>query len=294
MRTTKPPQNLSKSQKFSRLQFIESVLKTQGNITTAFVCQKFGVSDQTARTDLATLEKQGLCQKTYGGAVSSFGQVRDVITPFGANMTDVASTTHVLKNQVISRFPEIFRAATSTFLPGDAFLLNLFGNPEDLFPPNSAIYTNSIDYASHHANNTAYRVVLLPGAVNITTSITDGATLEDYMRAFAKISCAIFSINYIDNQTRTVGFESELYGRIAQEMIQTKNARHIIFIATPDLHEGNPSFHYLQVAPQSIDLLILTTPNIKLGDPPPVEWARRIVSVQIDQGSTSHDKGETP
>jgi len=52
-----------------RQALIKSVLHIEGYISTASICKKFDVSDQTARNDLAELEKQGICKKGHGGAV---------------------------------------------------------------------------------------------------------------------------------------------------------------------------------------------------------------------------------
>lgn len=287
MKNIESAPNRPKSRKFSRLQFIESILKSKGNISTTFICQKFGISDQTARMDLATLEKQGLCRKTYGGAVTSPTQVQDTIVPFASNKATFASANRIIKNQVVSQYPELFQTAATIFLPGDSILLDLFESPDNVFPSNSVIYTNSILYARHHAQKSAYRVVLLPGEVDQAAAITGGAVLEDYLRTFAKISCALFTINYIDSEDMTVGFGSELYGRIAQHMIQQNKARHVIFITTPDTDDKQPSFHYLRVAPKSIDLLIQPAQDKRPAKSLANKWARRTISIQIGNFETN-------
>lgn len=52
-----------------RLQQIASVLKERGKLTVAEIADTYSVSAESARRDLARLEKPGLCQRTHGGAI---------------------------------------------------------------------------------------------------------------------------------------------------------------------------------------------------------------------------------
>jgi DeoR family transcriptional regulator, fructose operon transcriptional repressor len=52
-----------------RQQGILGHLAKNGNVSVSDLCQLFNVSEMTIRRDLADLEKQGLLQRTYGGAV---------------------------------------------------------------------------------------------------------------------------------------------------------------------------------------------------------------------------------
>ncbi len=52
-----------------RLQQIASALKEKGTITIAEIAETYGISAESARRDLRSLEKAGLCQRTHGGAI---------------------------------------------------------------------------------------------------------------------------------------------------------------------------------------------------------------------------------
>lgn len=54
-----------------RQQAIISHLAKKGNVSVSELCQMFNVSEMTIRRDLVDLEKQGLLQRTYGGAIAT-------------------------------------------------------------------------------------------------------------------------------------------------------------------------------------------------------------------------------
>jgi len=55
--------------KFERHREIVACLDGRGSASVAELAQRFGVSEVTIRKDLAELEREGLLQRTYGGAV---------------------------------------------------------------------------------------------------------------------------------------------------------------------------------------------------------------------------------
>lgn len=46
-------------------------LRLDGKVTIAEITQKYGISDESARRDLRLLEKQGMCKRTHGGAITA-------------------------------------------------------------------------------------------------------------------------------------------------------------------------------------------------------------------------------
>ncbi|MBQ7726114.1 MAG: DeoR/GlpR transcriptional regulator, partial [Clostridia bacterium] len=52
---------------------ILQVLKEQNKVLVTELCKIFSVSQATIRTDLNALEKQGLLQRTHGGAIIHVG-----------------------------------------------------------------------------------------------------------------------------------------------------------------------------------------------------------------------------
>ena len=52
-----------------RHQEITETLRQNGKISIEEITQKYGISDESARRDLRSLEKQGICRRTHGGAI---------------------------------------------------------------------------------------------------------------------------------------------------------------------------------------------------------------------------------
>lgn len=49
---------------------IARIVATEGSVRVANLCRQFGVTEETIRRDLEILEKEGVLERTYGGAVS--------------------------------------------------------------------------------------------------------------------------------------------------------------------------------------------------------------------------------
>ena len=45
-----------------------------GSITITEICERFGVSEMTARRDLKELDRQGLLRRVHGGAIASMAR----------------------------------------------------------------------------------------------------------------------------------------------------------------------------------------------------------------------------
>ena len=241
-------QKLAKSHnKMERQAFIKSVLHIEGYISTASICKKFDVSDQTARTDLAELEKQGICKKRHGGAVSFYRTAKEwpeeIVTS--------------IQNGLIERKNALFGKTTTVFLPGDPLLLSLAQNLGQLFEKDTIIFTDSIDLAKRNADKGGCETILLPGRVDSKTGRTKGRVLENFIRAQKiKISTAVFRINQLDLEQTVVGFSNRLDGIIAEEMFFNNRAEKVILISTADVLKEKKPFHSLKIAKQKIRYLI--------------------------------------
>src|SRR5262245_43879530 len=60
-------------------QIVEIVME-RGSITILEICERFGVSEMTARRDLKELDRQGLLRRVHGGAIA--GLARSYEPPF--------------------------------------------------------------------------------------------------------------------------------------------------------------------------------------------------------------------
>lgn len=55
--------------KEERQREIARIIQESGGVTIAELAQRYGVSEESLRRDLRALERQGLCQRTHGGAI---------------------------------------------------------------------------------------------------------------------------------------------------------------------------------------------------------------------------------
>lgn len=230
-----------------RQAFIKSTLHTAGYISTASICKNFNVSDQTARTDLAELEKQNICKKGHGGAVS-FNRTAQ-------KWPDEIVTS--IQNRLIEKRDALFGKTASVFLPGDPLLLSLAQDMGQLFEKDTIIFTDSIDLAKRNADQGCREAILLPGQVDSKTNRTKGRELENFIRALNRtISTAVFRINRLDLEQTVVGFSHSLDRIIAEEMFFNNRAEAVILISTADvLKEKKPS-HSLKLGKQKIHFLL--------------------------------------
>ena len=57
--------------KHDRLRVMKELMLKKREVTTAELCDTFGVSIETIRRDLNVLEREGVIRKVYGGAVGA-------------------------------------------------------------------------------------------------------------------------------------------------------------------------------------------------------------------------------
>ena len=53
-------------------------LNLEGKVIVSILANEFGVSEETIRRDIEKLEQDGLATKTYGGAISTSSQTKDL------------------------------------------------------------------------------------------------------------------------------------------------------------------------------------------------------------------------
>ena len=70
-----------------RYDIILSMLKTQRSVTVSDLMERFGVSIETVRRDLAELERRGALERVHGGAVASRDGMRG-LNPLSERMTE--------------------------------------------------------------------------------------------------------------------------------------------------------------------------------------------------------------
>jgi DeoR/GlpR family transcriptional regulator of sugar metabolism len=94
-----------------RLERIAETIRKNGVVSIAGLSERLGVSETTIRRDLTKLERQGLVQRTYGGALAL--QVSSLDAPF-----DLHKQHHIAEKRAIAR------VAASLIAPGETIILD--------------------------------------------------------------------------------------------------------------------------------------------------------------------------
>ena len=237
--------------KIERQVFIQSALKIEGFVSISSVCEKFAVSDQTVRNDLEELQKQGICKKSYGGAVPCDIKDGSDSVPWPTEIIDA------IKSGLVKNSSALFGRTATVFLPGDSFFLSFVQNFGEIFEKDTVFYTDSIALAKQNSELNAHETILLPGRVDPKTGRTKGRELEKFIRSLKiKLSTVVFRINHIDVKHKEVGFDNMLDRIIYEEMIKTKKAKEVILISTADVLKEKRPFHSLEIAEQEVHFLI--------------------------------------
>ncbi len=260
--------------KMERQAFIKSALHIDGYISTASICKKFDVSDQTVRTDLAELEKQGICKKGRGGAV-----------PFDRTAKEwPEEIVTSIQNGLLKRKNALFGKTTTVFLPGDPLLLSLAQNLGQLFEKDTIIFTDSIDLAKRNTDQGGHETILLPGKVDLQTGRTHGRELEKFLKTSNTIiSTALFRINHIDVEQKSVGFSNRLDGLIAEEMMTNNIAEEIILLSMADVFKENRPFHRLKLGEPKIRFLVQAVYKDAKGLSETSKIAQKYIHIEVDR-----------
>jgi len=264
--------------KIERQIFIQSALKIEGFVSISSVCEKFEVSDQTVRNDLAELQKQGICKKSYGGAVPC--DIKD-----GSDSVQwPEEIVDAIKSGLVNNSNALFGRTATVFLPGDSFFLSFMQNFGEIFEKETVFYTDSIALAKHNSELNAHETILLPGRVDPKTERTHGRELEKFLKTSNTIiSTALFRINHIDVEQKNVGFSNRLDGIIAEEMMTNNIAKEIILLSMADVFKENRPFHRLKLREPKIRFLVQAVYKDAKGLSETSKIAQKYIHIEVDR-----------
>jgi DeoR/GlpR family transcriptional regulator of sugar metabolism len=158
-----------------RRQAILAALEDAGQLSVADLCERFGVSEVTIRTDLRALSQQGLLQRTRGGTLASH------ILPelsFGVRQQQRAQIKTC-----------IGQAAADLVNPGDAIAIDASTTALAITPwlrklPELTVVTNSLKVAMSLLNAPHIQVIMPGGALRRESislvGLGQDAFLDDY------------------------------------------------------------------------------------------------------------------
>lgn len=223
-----------------RLMAIVERLKEQKRISVEEICQLFGVSRDTARRDLVSLEEQGTIIRTRGGAL--LPQFHEQIKPY---------------NQRLETFSEekrkIGQVGASLIRSGDYILLDASTTVQacaEAITTSCTVVTNSIHQATLLASNpSSIHVHLLGGILEKEHFFLYGPSVKESLSHFF-VDRAFLGVVGISEHGFTVAHEGD--GAVMKEMI--KQAKQVIILA--DASKFNQTSFYRFAGFEDIDLLI--------------------------------------
>lgn len=179
----------SRRNPIARRRILKRELAVRGSVSVAELSDLLGASAVTIRRDLAALEREGVAQRSYGGAAMRAGRPAE-------EALAVRTHKHVEEKRAVAR------AALTLVKPGDTLFLNdgstvlalareLAATDLELF-----IVTSAVNVAHVLIENPRITVCLLGGFVRRTSLATGGPFAESMVEQFnadlALLSCDAF------------------------------------------------------------------------------------------------------
>ncbi len=156
-----------------RRQQISALVRERGSVQVAPLATRFGVSMQTIRKDLHYLEKRGVAERSYGGAISA-----DAVNVVAEPPLETKRASHIDEKARIGAL------AASMVQPGDSIVLDSgtttlqiahhLPDDEDI-----TVLTNDLDILCALARKERIRVVMLGGALRRRNRAFYGAQTEN-------------------------------------------------------------------------------------------------------------------
>ncbi len=203
-----------------RQRAIVSVLRQAGHVTVADLCQRFGVSPNTVRRDLRSLERSGFVAVVYGGAVSV--EPADTEIPFPNRQTSSVSEKMLIGTRAAQLVGDneaiILDAGTTTHEIAKALR-----SRRDI-----TVITNALNIAQELADCAGILTIVTGGVVRGKSNCLIGETAERTLSEW-HVDKAFISTGGVDMEaglTNPNPFEAP----IKQAMI--KAARQVILVAT--------------------------------------------------------------
>jgi len=209
---------------------IANLIQRQGKISIPEIVDRYGISDESARRDLRILEKNGLCKRTRGGAIS-LSQV-SVRPPVNRDFD---------KMQIFDTYREIAKKAAEFIRENDIVYLTggSFGYIILEFLPRQFHYTlvvNNVDLANRLRIFTNIDTYLAGGKMRQSGSLVDSMA-TDFVKRLHFDRCFITGSGF----TASFGFSNGTDETAAFQRAVIENSREAILLM-PSVKIGVDSF----------------------------------------------------
>lgn len=197
---------------------ILSRLKAAGSITVSELSVLYNVSEETIRRDLSRLEREGLLEKTYGGAYIKDGMHREV--PF--SLRNVAHVEE--KEQIGRRGAELIENGDTIFIDASTTALHVgqaINGKENLI-----VITNALAAAYRLAEETDAKVICIGGTLRKTSLTAVGRFAENAIKNYYADK-AFFSCDGVDRENGITD-ANENEAEVRKAMLQQAKKRILV------------------------------------------------------------------
>ena len=201
-----------------RQEKIAQMVQSQGFLTIEFLADQFGVTPQTIRRDINTLEKEGLLRRYHGGAG---------MTPSTENVAYTKrKVLHLREKQQIAKM-------VAARIPDHASLfINIGTTTEEIARALCShrglrVITNNLNVATIISNNSQFEVIVAGGMVRHRDGGIIGPLTIDFIQQF-RVDFGIIGISGIDMDGTLLDFD---YREVRAARAIIDNSRKV-FLAT--------------------------------------------------------------
>ena len=158
------------------------------------ICERFGVSIETVRRDLADLEKEGVIRRKYGGAVFNDNtSAPNPMPPYASRTIYDNAEKNNIAREIIKHIEDNTTLAldSGTTIFQLARLLNQRSNLN--------IITNDLRIAIEVGEHTDHKIYLIGGLLRRDDLITGGFIAQEFLENFSHIDTAVIAADgFID------------------------------------------------------------------------------------------------
>jgi len=204
-----------------RHQAIAGLMRERGRISVADLAERFGVTGETARRDLAALERAGLLRRVHGGAVAT--TALSMIEPGVAERDSTrAEQKGNIAKAAVALLPQVGGAVLLDAGTTTARLASLMPVDRELF-----VVTNSLGIAARLGGQAGVELRLLGGRVR---GVTQACVGDETVRALAdlRLDVAFLGANAV---SAGHGFTTPDPDEAAVKRAMAASARQVVVLA---------------------------------------------------------------
>ena len=204
-----------------RQQAIAQLVSDRGRLSVAAIAEQFGVTTETVRRDLSTLERMGLVRRLHGGAVPASSLA---VMESGLGERDQANT---------AQKEQIAKAALEELPPPGGIVLLDAGSTTGRFAAmlprdhRLTVITHAVPVAARLVGLPSVELHLLPGRVRATTQAAVGADTVQALELL-RVDVVLLGANGI---TAAHGLSTPDHEEAAAKRAMLRAARRVICLA---------------------------------------------------------------